>query len=849
MTFDFGSLQRPGTAARDIEPRALLRSLPVREGAINDLWDGQAQALAAWHEKRGNSDNLILLNTGAGKTIVGLIIAESLRRESRGNVVYVCPTNDLVKQVSKEASKIGLEFTTRTEGVWSNDLFERGQAIAITNYQAVFNARTTFRGDKAPTAIIFDDAHVAEGVIRDQLTLRITKKDHSSIFSELRNIILRHERGAEYNSKIQETLSGAGVFSTIMASPLVGHDRFEEIDALLRPHLSSKDLSLSFPLAHLAGKWRYCAFCLSESSIEISPPALPSLQFSFLEDLSVKKVYLSATFDQPVDFARAFGKTISDPIRPNVDAGNGERLVLFSSKLGGEAVEQGLASKALELGKLVIAVPSGKKGRRWSDMATLPGSQEFTAAMEAFRTSTSKKAFLLTARYDGIDLPQDACRQMIIDGVPRGVSLIERYCWEYLSLHNDLKSRIATRITQLFGRIIRGRVDHGCFYIMSRELNVWLGKQKNLALLPDLLVGQIQLGEYIHEALGIKTPEAAADLVKQVLSREEGWIKFYRDWLNDQGISEEIKREASEQQEVIKAISLSWVRLWSALWKGDDPVKISRLRTSIEGDLSALALADSRGAGWAGIWLGVSYKIDGEDVFAQEHFSRSRGRLLAPLPLPRAQLEFAGAESISSFGSQLISIFNDGVIQANRKIIRDDMALSSLEEISAASPREYEEALRFLGERLGFESTRPDNDFGSGPDVMWISRISKKAIGFEAKTDKTAQDYNKSDVGQSHNHVQWIADNERDVELLGVALVGTPERCTDESSPGGEIFMIHPRAISQLLGAYKDLRQVVAAQVGAGRAAEVASFGDNDEWAIDGVWQRLGPRAFSRGVQ
>ena len=113
MSFDFDSLQRPGATSRETEPRALLRSLPVREGAINDLWDGQAQALGAWHDRRVGNDNLILLDTGAGKTIVGLIIAESLRRETNGNVVYLCANNDLCKQVAREAAKIGLEYTLR----------------------------------------------------------------------------------------------------------------------------------------------------------------------------------------------------------------------------------------------------------------------------------------------------------------------------------------------------------------------------------------------------------------------------------------------------------------------------------------------------------------------------------------------------------------------------------------------------------------------------------------------------------------------------------------------------------------------------------------------------------------
>lgn len=847
MTFDFGSLQRPGAASRETEPRALLRSLPVREGAINDLWDGQAQALAAWHDARRNPDNLILLNTGAGKTIVGLIVAESLRRESQGNVVYICPTNDLAKQVSKEAAKIGLDYTTRIEGVWSNDLYERGKAIAITNYQALFNARTVFRGDKAPTCIIFDDAHVAEGVIRDQMTLRVDKSEYPEIFSSLRNIVLSHERDAAYNTKLQETFAGVGVHSTIMASPLLGLERSSEIDALFRPFIGSRDKNIAFSLAHVSGKWKYCAFCVSERSIEISPPALPSLQFAFLEDPAIRRVYLSATFDQSVDFARAFGKVIANPIRPNVDAGNGERLVLFSGKLGqSEDVERDLVTQAIALAKIMIAVPSARKGARWASIAALPGNQEFTTALEAFRASSTRQAFLLTARYDGIDLPQDTCRQMVIDGVPRGVSLIERYCWEYLSLHNDLKSRVATRITQLFGRIIRGRVDHGVFYVFSRDLNIWLRDHRNLALMPELLASQIQLGEYIHDSLGINTPSLASDLVKQVLSREEGWIQFYRDWLNEQSISGQTRKDAVEQQAVIKEISLAWVRLWSAMWRGDEASKINRLRSTIEEHLPALASVDSRGAGWVDMWLGASYNLDGEARSAQDHFARARGRLLAPLPLPRAQFEMDGMTDaqISPMGKQFLDIFGNGVIEANRKLSRDDRALDPLTG-SSSSPREYEEALRFFGERLGFQSTRPDNDEGAGPDNLWRSENGETCVGLEAKTDKQSGLYNKADIGQAHNHVQWISKKFPDSQCLGMALIGVPQGCTEESSPGYSITRIDPESVSRLVSAYKDLRQVVGAQFGSARVAQVATLGVNDEWSIEGVWRRLDAKGFA----
>ena len=49
-------------------------------------------------------DVLITLNTGAGKTIVGLLIAQSLVNEKIENVIYVCSTIDLVFQTADGSS-------------------------------------------------------------------------------------------------------------------------------------------------------------------------------------------------------------------------------------------------------------------------------------------------------------------------------------------------------------------------------------------------------------------------------------------------------------------------------------------------------------------------------------------------------------------------------------------------------------------------------------------------------------------------------------------------------------------------------------------------------------------------
>ncbi len=104
---DFSKLGAPVAAAGQIDPIRIFEQLPNLPDTPNDLWRGQAEALAQWHGARERKDVLVSLHTGAGKTLVGLLIAQSLVNERVENVIYVCSTVDLVLQTSLEASRVG----------------------------------------------------------------------------------------------------------------------------------------------------------------------------------------------------------------------------------------------------------------------------------------------------------------------------------------------------------------------------------------------------------------------------------------------------------------------------------------------------------------------------------------------------------------------------------------------------------------------------------------------------------------------------------------------------------------------------------------------------------------------
>jgi replicative superfamily II helicase len=69
------------------------------------------------------------VNTGAGKTIDGLIILQSYLNEGLGPALYVAPNRYLVAQVIEEAGRIGLAIVEDPDST----KYRLGQAICAVN--------------------------------------------------------------------------------------------------------------------------------------------------------------------------------------------------------------------------------------------------------------------------------------------------------------------------------------------------------------------------------------------------------------------------------------------------------------------------------------------------------------------------------------------------------------------------------------------------------------------------------------------------------------------------------------------------------------------------------------------
>ena len=109
---------------------------------------------------------------------------------------------------------------------------------------------------------------------------------------------------------------------------------------------------------------------------------------------------------------------------------------------------------------VVVIVPSASRAKFWHDAA----DEELHAGnlrdgIERLKGRTHGLVTLIN-KCDGIDLPDDACRVLVIDGLPEAYSGIDRIEAAALDDTVAMTGRQLQRIEQGMGRGIRSRDDY-----------------------------------------------------------------------------------------------------------------------------------------------------------------------------------------------------------------------------------------------------------------------------------------------------------------------------------------------------------------------------------------------------
>lgn len=121
----------------------------------------------------------------------------------------------------------------------------------------------------------------------------------------------------------------------------------------------------------------------------------------------------------------------------------------------------------------------------------------------------------------------------------------------------------------------------------------------------------------------------------------------------------------------------------------------------------------------------------------------------------------------------------------------------------------FEQAIKELGEHLGFISQRPENDFRKGPDNMWAS-INNICFVIECKNEATASTINKDYCNQLNGSIVWFEENYPAINTFTPIMIHPNTKFEYAASPDARIRIMNKSKLDLLRGRLREFASQVA---------------------------------------
>lgn len=739
---DFAKMSGRPAADRETHPRAIFAALSSKIPRFEYLRDVQREVFDKWFDERDESDLVVKMNTGNGKTVVGLLLLKSSLNEGIGPAAYLTPDTYLAEQVLATARDLGLAVSDDPR----DSAVIQGQAILVATVHTLFNGRSKFgvgtEGRKIRLgSVLIDDAHACLSAVEQQFELRIPAS-HAS-YKQLRDLT-EASLARQYPVGLLDLKDGDPT-AALLVPPWDWFDLGTDATAILHAHRDDDSLKWAWPLVKDVIPLCRCVFTSGE--VQVKPP-LPPIDVipSFVQ--AKRRIYLTATLADDSVLVTHFGaeaNSVRKPITPSTADDIGERMILIPQEIrpdwSEDDIKEYLAEMALST-NVVVIVPSANRATWWESEAkavlTVTNLQEGVAALKENKTGLT----VLVGKYDGVDLPDDACRILVIDGLPEAYSGMDRVESAALDATWAMSGKQLQRIEQGMGRGIRSRNDYAVVILLGSKLVRRLHDPSAIHYFSPATQVQLVFSREIAKELKNGTVQDFKDVVNQSLGRDQGWVDASRDALIgvaygegsvsttaspqrrafDLASQHRYQEAADAQQQAINGLasdpqSRGWLRQQKAAYlHPDNPLAAQNLQISALDDNRALLKPNQ----------GVTYV-------------RLKGKA-------REQAAESATFLTSAYGSP-----SDLLIGING--ILADLVFTP----SPTTVEPFEQALADLGEHLGFASQRPEKNFRRGPDVLWQLGGSEYAV-IEAKNNVVTDFIRKHDMGQLGVSMSWFED-------------------------------------------------------------------------------------------
>lgn len=744
MPFDFKKVERTGALSTITDPAVLFDALPNKAKGYGYLRAVQKTVLDEWSSRRDERDLVIKTNTGGGKTIAGLLILQACLHEGVGPSLYLAPDPHLADQVTVEARNLGLSVI----GDPTSATFLSDEAICVTTMNVLLNGKSRFGVKGSQTrppvrvrSIVVDDAHAAIVLAEEKTYLKIDRQ-HAAFEALL--VLFEDDLKQQGHNALLDIREGDA--SAVLRVPFwAWHDQRDAVLQILRPHRKEAAFEWTWPL--ISDLVPLCQAVVTADAIEILPPCPPIEKIPSFDEAD-RRVYLTATLADDsvlVTHFNADPASVVDSIVPESAADLGDRLVLVPEELSPDTSHAGVRAEMSALSSehnVVVLVPSHKRAGLWSAEATrtVSKSADISDVVEALRAGHVGLVVIVN-RYDGIDLPDAACRVLVIDGLPQAYTGAERREAVALRDSDAMITRQLQRLEQGMGRGVRSRDDRCAVVLLDPRLTQLIARRDIADRLSPATRAQLVLSRRVASDLGGTTIDKLVDVIRQVVDGDQAFRELSRDALV--GVTygpATISPVAAHLRRAYDAAVAG--RIESAAKAADEAVK------------SAVEKGDHRLAGWLGETL-ATYLHPLDAVRAQGALSTAAERnpaVLRPVGgLNYKRVKPSAAQSQQASKTLQTRYAGSGDLRLGFDAVLADLAWDN------ERTKETEAAIADLARHLGIVAQRPERDFGRGSDVLWALSPDTFAV-IEVKSGASGNMIWKKDINQLAGSVNWCKE-------------------------------------------------------------------------------------------
>ncbi|MCD9088275.1 DEAD/DEAH box helicase [Stenotrophomonas sp. SY1] len=781
-------------------PENLIFDLPRRK--IPGVLTHQSEVMRAYYEtSTEKSDVALQLPTGSGKTLVGALIAEWIRRKKGERVVYLTPTKQLVNQVVTQCeSRYGIQangFTGAKSDYSpsSRSEYKTAEKIAITNYSSLFNTNPFFCD---ADVIIIDDSHAAENYIASMWSVSLLKvdHDHTACFNSIVSALKPHLDDAS-NYKLRSSRDENNGWIDKVPTPSFIKS-INEIRSIIDEHATTVK-SIRYPWSLIRSNLHACHLYLNESEILIRPLIPPTWTHEAFTNAR-QRIYMSATLGKGGDLERLFGRKkihrISTPTGWDKQ-GVGRRLFLFPGmSLDDKEASNLRLSMMQRAGRSLVLVPSTTNGE---SIRTEIESKISFRTLDAVDIEVTKDPFLkenhavaiVANRYDGIDFPGDECRVTFVEGLPTATNMQEKFLMSRMAANVLFNERVQTRVLQAIGRCTRSLEDYSAVIVNGLDLQDYLTDKKRRSYLHPEIQAELQFG--IEQSMAAK-PKDFLDNLNIFLANDEEWESANQDILD---LRDSYTQDNFPAITALESAVPHEIDFQKSIWQGDF-VDAMDAASRVLGLVGGEHLRGYR-ALWnylAGSAANQAY-LNGQlatNERSDKYFTDAKNAAVGLLWLVRLATEKDSASDKNPDPEDIIrmeqienieNVFERyGTTHDRRYAAQEKFILEGINSIDL-----FETAHVHLGEFLGFNSNKREAD--GSPDPWW--KVGEICFVFEDHAGaKPDSQLSVEKARQAADHPRWMRLNVDNIKssLIYPILVSPTSRASIGAEPHlKEVFL------------------------------------------------------------